>query len=351
MRHRVATGLVIVALASGLAVAPAISASADLPAPSTIVLPTPEPTLPEEPQPTDPPDPGPTDPPPVPTTPPVDPTPAPTEAPPPEVPVEEPAEPEVPVEVPVEEPSFVDGDDDSDVEEEEVAPLAPEPSETPSPTPTVTPTPIPAVDIFAPFYPPSSGAARDLLPLTLGGIAAGLVVVAAIVAFIVSRWKLARLRSSLILTERPVDTTAHADRRLPHKTPSALDISSLVGARSSSTRQPPKPSLSLHLPERPRITASESGAQRFQVPAAPTSRRASAAGSRRTFDLAAVFGGKRRAAPEPVLVSRDGLEGALGAGHDRAEIPKLDLDWRTSNQAAKSNPALKLDFPTTPARA
>ncbi|MBF4572931.1 hypothetical protein ITJ64_10420 [Herbiconiux sp. VKM Ac-1786] len=281
----------------------------------------------------------------------MDPTPAPTEATPPEVPVEEPAEPEVPVEVPVEEPTFVDGDDNSDVEEEEVAPVAPSPSETPSPAPTVTPTPIPAVDIFAPFYPPSSGAARDLLPLTLGGIAAGLVVVAAIVAFIVSRWKLAGLRSSLILTERPVDTTAHSDRRLPHKTPSTLDISLLVGARSSATRQPPKPSLSLHLPERPRVAASESGAQRFEVPATPTSRRASAVSSRRAFDLAAVFGGKRRAASRSVLVSRDGLDGALGAGTDRAQAPTLDLEWQTTSRAAKSGPALKLDFPTAPARA
>jgi hypothetical protein len=193
---------------------------------------------------------------PVPTkNPPADPEPEPSEEPEqppidpvPEIPVEPAPEPPVDESPPVfDEPESDSSEPDestfSEPDESTVLPVEPAPA--PTPTPSATPTPIPAVDIFAPFYPPSSGATRDLLPLILGGTAAGLVLLAAIVSFVLSQWRLVRMRS---MTVRPLgalnDNTAGMPRTssgspVPHN----LDISSLTGGRIGGSEAVAEPLL------------------------------------------------------------------------------------------------------------
>ncbi|GAA2239743.1 hypothetical protein N1031_17250 [Herbiconiux moechotypicola] len=195
---------------------------------SPIVVPEPEPTVDPEPEPTD----EPVEPEPLPTEVPVDPGE-------PEVPV--PA-PEQPVEAPQPEESVPDVTDEGpadevdqnefsdDLDSEEQIPVAP--VETPTPTPT--PTPIPAVDIFAPFYPPSSGAARDSMPLVFGGAAVGLVVLAAIISFVLARVRLARMRTMAHVDVERDRSKGAASATTREPLPTKLDISSLTGGATAA---------------------------------------------------------------------------------------------------------------------
>ncbi|MDO9398390.1 MAG: hypothetical protein Q7T71_17735, partial [Herbiconiux sp.] len=314
----VAAAITVFPVASALASASpsvtAIAAPAVAGAPSEVIIPTappePEPTEePPTPEPTEePPAPEPTEEPPVPE--PTDEAPIPVPVP---VPVEVPAEPVAPVEVPTEEPEdfFVDDDDADEAPVEE----APAPVVTPTPTPTPSATPIPAIDIFAPFYPPSNGPVRDLMPLIFGGVAAAAMVLAAIASFIVSRFRLARLRAMTAVSFRPSGTAAPLAPRVTGKTPRNLDISVLIAASPQPVKVPaerlldwhagPRPvsavaqpaaSLSLHLPVR---STTPTGAKRpaadFSVPSlgetrpAGRRRREGASGAASRFTLAGLL--------------------------------------------------------------
>ncbi|RFA08354.1 hypothetical protein B7R54_03260 [Subtercola boreus] len=73
--------------------------------------------------------------------------------------------------------------------------------------PTVTATAAPAPVIELPFYPPpSAGTARDAFPFVLAGIAAGAVLILGVVAYLVSRRRLGRIRFAPAVGGRPVGT-------------------------------------------------------------------------------------------------------------------------------------------------
>jgi hypothetical protein len=334
----------VVAMAVGLA----LPAAAHAENPGTIVLPTPEapvetteptpvptPTETAEPVPTETPEP----------TPEPSPTEEPVPAEPGEVPTEVPVEP-VPEEIPEDDGDEEFFDEGDDVVEEEVVPVAPPPPPVPSPTP------IPAVDIFAPFYPPSSGAARDLMPVILGGSAAGLVLITAIVAFVISRWRLVRLRSSITGASRPAGPSGGPGSRRPlHETPAALDISSLLGARPREVRRHAETALRLTLPQRDPVVPAASGSERFAVPGIPA-KRVPLVRSKSSLEggLITLFGAARPADAlgRTTTSIRTDLSTTLGLSAAKTDQPRLMLSWDAPPKPRSTDTDLRLEFAAGP---